>query len=255
MSLNFISARSAPIAFACLTLFPCISTRASADIVGFPGLEWSQGSLVVNDQSLPFNGPSEGPSETLTLIGQGGSAELFGSLVPHPAISASVSDSTAFRTSAEVELTYHAAIIGRPGLVNMQVQAVESTNKNAQGGADASLSLSGLADGGTALYEAGFGGLPDNLTIDANLAVQADVIFELQMQINAGAFASGFAQASIDPVFSVPAGYSLEFDPGVGNLASSVPELSTWAMMLLGFAGLGYAGYRRGRAAIAVTPA
>jgi uncharacterized membrane protein len=28
----------------------------------------------------------------------------------------------------------------------------------------------------------------------------------------------------------------------------SVPEPSTWAMMLLGFAGLGYAGYRRARA-------
>jgi hypothetical protein len=43
----------------------------------------------------------------------------------------------------------------------------------------------------------------------------------------------------------------------VGNLtearAAPVPEPSTWAMMLLGFAGLGFAGYRqtrRGRAAI-----
>jgi PEP-CTERM motif len=26
-----------------------------------------------------------------------------------------------------------------------------------------------------------------------------------------------------------------------------VPEASTWAMMLLGFAGLGFAGYRRAR--------
>jgi hypothetical protein len=29
--------------------------------------------------------------------------------------------------------------------------------------------------------------------------------------------------------------------------ATSVPELSTWSMMLVGFAGLGYAGYRRAR--------
>jgi hypothetical protein len=28
----------------------------------------------------------------------------------------------------------------------------------------------------------------------------------------------------------------------------SVPEPSTWAMMLLGFAGLGFAGYRRAKA-------
>ena len=30
---------------------------------------------------------------------------------------------------------------------------------------------------------------------------------------------------------------------------SAIPEPSTWAMMLIGFAGLGYAGYRRARAA------
>ena len=34
------------------------------------------------------------------------------------------------------------------------------------------------------------------------------------------------------------------FDFAVGG---AVPEPSTWAMMLLGFAGLGYAGYRRAR--------
>jgi hypothetical protein len=32
------------------------------------------------------------------------------------------------------------------------------------------------------------------------------------------------------------------------RVSPGVPELSTWAMMLLGFAGLGYAGYRRARA-------
>jgi hypothetical protein len=38
------------------------------------------------------------------------------------------------------------------------------------------------------------------------------------------------------------------------SASSLVPEFSTWAMMLLGFAGLGFAGYRRakdGRATIA----
>jgi hypothetical protein len=30
-------------------------------------------------------------------------------------------------------------------------------------------------------------------------------------------------------------------------VASVVPEPSTWAMMLMGFAGLGFAGYRRAR--------
>jgi hypothetical protein len=33
------------------------------------------------------------------------------------------------------------------------------------------------------------------------------------------------------------------------RLSSSVPELSTWAMLLLGFAGVGFVGYRRKAAA------
>jgi hypothetical protein len=41
--------------------------------------------------------------------------------------------------------------------------------------------------------------------------------------------------------------------PIFGDTSAPVPEPSTWAMMLLGFAGLGYAGYRRARAA-AVPP-
>jgi hypothetical protein len=41
------------------------------------------------------------------------------------------------------------------------------------------------------------------------------------------------------------------FVPLVGSLvtASSVPEPATWAMMLAGFAGLGFLGYRRNKMA------
>jgi hypothetical protein len=42
---------------------------------------------------------------------------------------------------------------------------------------------------------------------------------------------------------SLPTGYS---DSTVA--ITQVPELSTWAMMLIGFAGLGFAGYRRAKA-------
>ena len=59
--------------------------------------------------------------------------------------------------------------------------------------------------------------------------------------------------SSLGPDVDLTFGYSLVangsggfgFDLAVGG---AVPETSTWAMMLLGFAGLGYAGYRRARA-------
>jgi hypothetical protein len=63
------------------------------------------------------------------------------------------------------------------------------------------------------------------------------------------------ASAYLDPYFSIDpsnpdaSAYSILTSPGVGNAPGTgvlgTPEPSTWAMMLLGFAGLGWAGWRR----------
>jgi hypothetical protein len=108
----------APFQLATAISLGAVWTSASADPVVFPGAEWSSGFLVVDSpagsKSVPFYGPEEGPSETLSLTLAGGIAQLFGSLVPHPAISASVSTTTAFQANANVVLTYHAEIL-EPG--------------------------------------------------------------------------------------------------------------------------------------------
>jgi choice-of-anchor C domain-containing protein len=50
--------------------------------------------------------------------------------------------------------------------------------------------------------------------------------------------------------FSGNAGFPGAFGPALDNVAvSAVPELSTWAMMLLGFAGVGLVAYRRSKKA------
>jgi hypothetical protein len=65
--------------------------------------------------------------------------------------------------------------------------------------------------------------------------------------------------AVVDPQFIIggddPSAYSLEFSAGVGNgpISGGVPEPSTWAMMMLGFAGLGCIGWRGSRKAAAQT--
>jgi hypothetical protein len=56
--------------------------------------------------------------------------------------------------------------------------------------------------------------------------------------------------AYIDPMITVPDGYTLLLSPGVGNsLTPGVPEPSTWTMFLLGFASLGFPGRRMAKGA------
>jgi PEP-CTERM motif len=63
------------------------------------------------------------------------------------------------------------------------------------------------------------------------------------------AASSGGAVGPIGLPSSVDVGGGPIGTPGGGapGGAAAVPEPSTWAMLLLGFAGLGYAGYRRAR--------
>jgi PEP-CTERM motif len=70
------------------------------------------------------------------------------------------------------------------------------------------------------------------------------------VQILAGNFIS-------DTVINLGSDFGPQIDLKISNYGSggsgsfvfggAVPEPSTWAMMLLGFAGLGYAGHRRAR--------
>jgi PEP-CTERM motif len=51
----------------------------------------------------------------------------------------------------------------------------------------------------------------------------------------------GFGLSAVTVTYTIP------------SIAPGVPEPSTWAGMLIGFVGLGYAGFRRRRSAFAVT--
>ena len=92
--------------------------------------------------------------------------------------------------------------------------------------------------------------------ISQNLSLPVGQILTVSMAAQAYvAQATDTISVAIDPVFTLLAPYDNEytilFSPGILNTAA-VPEPSTWAMMLIGFAGLGWAGYRARRTALAV---
>jgi hypothetical protein len=66
---------------------------------------------------------------------------------------------------------------------------------------------------------------------------------------NCGFFESCEGSYWVNPVYQyyqeTESNYASQSGSGVANLTSAVPEPSTWAMLLLGFAGVGFMAYRR----------
>jgi hypothetical protein len=73
------------------------------------------------------------------------------------------------------------------------------------------------------------------------MSLQAGAEFDVY---HPGAFATAFLDPYfyIDPTFANASDYSIIVSPGVGNFAA--PEPSTWTMVLLGIASLGFARFR-----------
>jgi hypothetical protein len=66
--------------------------------------------------------------------------------------------------------------------------------------------------------------------------------------------AASLSLTDVSPSAAVVLGTLRSFHSDVsGDFSSTVPEPSTWAMMLLGFAGLGYVGFRKARARSAIS--
>lgn len=84
-------------------------------------------------------------------------------------------------------------------------------------------------------------------TESGSYTIDSNAIYGVVMNANltVGTSNDGLAQGggtvqgiiSLDPTFSVPAGYTLELSPGVGNSPSATPEPATWTMLS---AGLGF---------------
>jgi hypothetical protein len=92
-----------------------------------------------------------------------------------------------------------------------------------------------------------------SFSIATPVTLTANTIYQVSESVYALA-QSGYQSSSysyIDPVITFapgfdPTGFAFQFSANVGDTPiSAVPEPSTWAMMILGFAGVGFMTYRR----------
>lgn len=136
-------------------------------------------------------------------------------------------NSTTFTGTATIQLTYH--IDGT------------STGAGGIGPAGAFLSVGNQFFDISGIY-------------DLNVTVGAPIGFKAFLSVFADSGSAGSISSSADfgnslhVFFDVPEGYTFDTLSGhnySSTLLSAVPEPSTWAMVVLGFAGVGFMAYRR----------
>jgi PEP-CTERM motif len=156
------------------------------------------------------------------------------------------------RWAIAATLAYFVEFSGPTYDVSVDVSGKYTLTTSPAGEAVANLIVNGVYVVSDALYGSNAtAGSPFFETI----SVPTGTLIEVELAVSADAGdASGFqfGSAYLDPYFSIDPSnpnadqYSILVSPGIGNSPiSGAPEPSTWAMLLLGFAGLNFAGYRK----------
>lgn len=238
----------------------CLGISAAfADTNVLPDPTWNGG--------LQGNGEWQiyGPGEyTLPATQEGlGAANAQLSAEPFPWLSASAGPAA----KAISELDYFVEIAGPTPNVLVDVSGLAKgaavyTGSPAEHYAQATSWL--MVDGrNIVLEEVGAdGNAAYNIQFNQSVLLPTGSPIEVFMDANAYSdTALASASAYLDPYFSIDpsnadaGAYSILTSPGIGNSPSAgvpgTPEPSTWAMMMLGFAGLGFAGLRRHRSPVA----
>ncbi|MGB7977099.1 MAG: PEPxxWA-CTERM sorting domain-containing protein [Roseiarcus sp.] len=151
-------------------------------------------------------------------------------------------------TAAPVTVTLVVSDIGFAAPVGKYQLAASGTFQATVG---STFSVSWWADPANTQYANTSGSIPAFSPLDTFSTTATGVVQSFDTN-SAGAFTatSPFSMTE-EVVYTLQPNGEL-LNRGIGMVMTEVPEPSTWAMMLLGFAGLGFAAYRSSRTKIAL---
>jgi hypothetical protein len=214
------------------------------------------------------NNPEFGESNSGGCALPGGNGLASAVLSPFVNISTEVSAAPAVASLfASGDINYFFAVVGGTAgdSVPVLVHAGLDVDATLSGTASASIvvttnfgspAVAEVCAGTSCTEEGDFGGVLAVLAESGQFnTISLTAVSEEAFSLGGRAGASADPLITIDPSFADAAEYSIVVSPGVANAlppAMAVPEPSTWAMMLLGFAGLSLAGYRANRKSVSI---
>jgi hypothetical protein len=261
VGLSFLSLHSASAGTVTIDPVYWSITAAASDGEGVDAHTIS--STDVPAPSLPASVGAAWPNGPFSAVVQGSAAATVTGF-PALLVTASLSQANnpyggLGNASAQGNMTYYFVLNANPGfggtVSNVPVlfngtTGLTSTNSANEGSVATSVQMTINAVGGSSsLYS-----LPNNSlsSYNGSLAIVPGQEYEVYMNAQAAVSqTTGGASAAIDPYFYIDPNYQfandfqLNFSPGITNSVSAVPEPSTWAMLILGFAGVGFMAYRR----------
>jgi hypothetical protein len=214
-----------------------------------------------------YNGGLSAPgTDTINYcreVGSCGTAtgSLFANIAKVQSIGGTADTFQDLGSQGDVTIDYYYRFKGPAGgTVDYHFSSSGATSEGGHGDATAFLYMNGTlvnyaCSGSQQGYCVVTNGFQGNEELSAKVGVTEKI--EIDLSGDTGPFGGSFS-AAIDPIItidanSVAAGYTLELSPNVTqqSVAPSAPEPSTWAMLLTGFAALGFAYRVRRRGAAA----
>jgi|GEM_PF-2087636 len=212
---------------------------------------YSNGSIQLGNPTNPFTG------QNIALSGSDVSSTSANATinlsVPTLGVSGSISGPASAVSVASAQVAYQFEVVGPAGNVPIAVSASGSASDTGVALAQdlfARLTITGNA-GNLVSKDTQSSG---SWVVNGTFQFQANEIYTVTLAAQGfaetgSAGGSGSYTATVDPMFDIVDPnfiglYTLDFSPGILN-ASAAPEASTWAMMILGFCGLGFMAYRR----------
>jgi hypothetical protein len=191
----------------------------------------------------------------------GASGSLSADISKNQSINGFANTSQDLGSQGDVTIDYYYRFDGPAGgTVDYHFSSSGATSEVKHGSARAFLYVNGtLVNYACSSSLTGYCAVSDEFQVNTEFSAKAGATEKIEIDLDGdtGPFGGGFT-AAIDPTItldpsSVAAGYSLELSPNVtqGGSTPSVPEPGTWAMLLAGFAALGFAYRIRRRAPVA----